>query len=187
MFGCGPWPFGDLMNVSRCAVVLTLCLTSTAFAKQAAAPASSQERPHPELSQRPAPGPEASQGKMKIDVVVTDQAGQPVAGLARQDFTVFDNNKVRPILSFRAVDGTTGDGTSTGDGRSDPQVEIILVVDVTNTSLDVVSHERDQIEQFLRRNGGRVRVDRPGLKLRTSAGHYGEPAFQFSLPVLSGH
>lgn len=32
-----------------------------------------------------------------------------------------------------------------------------------------------------------VRLGRPYLKARTSAGYYGEPAFQFKLPVLSGH
>jgi hypothetical protein len=31
-----------------------------------------------------------------------------------------------------------------------------------------------------------VRVDRPGLKARTVAGYYGEPAFQSSPPVLNG-
>jgi VWFA-related protein len=33
---------------------------------------------------------------------------------------------------------------------------VVLLVDVTNTPLRVVGHERDQIEGFLRRNGGRL-------------------------------
>lgn len=32
-----------------------------------------------------------------------------------------------------------------------------------------------------------VRVNRPGLKARTTAGYYGEPAFEFEPPALGGH
>ena len=127
---------------SRCwALGLLMCVSCGALAQQSA-PAP------PVLSHRPSPNLE-SQGKMKIDVVVTDASGQPVAGLTEQDFALLDNKKHRPILSFRAVDGTRGDGT-----RDDPPVEVILLLDVTNTPLAIVDHERDQIEQFLRRNGG---------------------------------
>jgi VWFA-related protein len=128
-------------------------MTCAGIAQQNALSAAQQESSgsHPELSHRPAPNPEAPQGEMKIDVVVTDEAGQPVGGLTQKDFTLFDNKKPRPILSFRAVDGSTGDGT-----RNDPPVEVILLLDVTNTPLDVVGHERGQIERFLRSNGGRL-------------------------------
>ena len=150
MFACGLWAvLGTVLTSSQCALVLTLCLACTAFAQHAAAPASSQAPSHPELSHRPAPNPEA-QGKMKLDVVVIDGAGQPVAGLTQQDFTLFDNKKPQPILSFRAVNGALGEGVA------DAPVEIILLVDVTNTPPEVVGFERDQIEQFLRRNGGRL-------------------------------
>ncbi len=98
---------------------------------------------------RPAPGSEI-EGKIKLDVVVTDEAGQPVAGLERKDFTLLDNKKARPILSFRAVDGTVG------AGRGEPPVQVILLVDVANTSLRVVGNERYQIENFLRRNSGKL-------------------------------
>jgi VWFA-related protein len=87
---------------------------------------------------------------MKIDVVVTDEAGQPVGGLTQQDFTLLDNKKPQPIRSFRAVNGAVGEGIA------DPPVEVILLVDVTNTPVEVVGYEREQIEQFLKRNGGRL-------------------------------
>lgn len=32
-----------------------------------------------------------------------------------------------------------------------------------------------------------VRINRPKLKARTSAGYYGEPTFQFQLPALCAH
>jgi VWFA-related protein len=138
------------LTSSPCVLALTFCLACTAFAQQGAAPASSQEPSHPELSHRPVPGPGASQGKIKIDVVVIDEAGQPVAGLTQQDFTLFDHKTPRPILSFRAVNGVLGEGVA------EPPVEVILLLDATNTRVEAVGYERDQVEQFLRRNGGRL-------------------------------
>jgi VWFA-related protein len=109
------------------------------------------DRDHPTLSHRAAPAKGSMpEGKIKIDVVVTDSSGRPVAGLERKDFTLLDNKKSRPILSFRAVDGVLG------AGKSDPPVEVILLIDVTNTDLRVVGNERYQIENFLRRNGGKL-------------------------------
>jgi len=80
---------------------------------------------------------------------VTDNSGRPIEGLEQKNFTLLDNKKPQPIVSFRAVDGLKG------AGKGEPPVEVILLVDVTNTSLRVVGYERSQIENFLRRNGGR--------------------------------
>jgi VWFA-related protein len=88
---------------------------------------------------------------MQLDVVVTDKAGHPVSGLQQKDFTVLDNRKPEPILSFREVNGTTGNGTA-----SDPPVEVILLINATNNSLTNVAYERYQIEKFLRQNGGHL-------------------------------
>jgi VWFA-related protein len=87
---------------------------------------------------------------MKLDVLVTDASGHPVTGLQQEDFTLLDNKKPQPILSFRSVDG------SVGAGPGDPPVEVVLLVDVTNTLLEVVGKERIQIESFLRRNNGKL-------------------------------
>jgi VWFA-related protein len=43
-----------------------------------------------------------------------------------------------------------------GAGKGDPPVEVVLLLDITNTPLAVVGNERNQIESFLRRNGGRL-------------------------------
>jgi VWFA-related protein len=138
------------MILLRCATALMLSLACTGLAQPDGAAAAQQHGGHPELSHRPAPNPDAPQGKIKLDVVVTDDAGRPVAGLEQKDFTLLDNKKPRPILSFRAVDGALG------AGKGDPPVEVILLMDVTNTPLAVVANERNQIESFLRRNGGRL-------------------------------
>ncbi len=89
------------MSLRRWAVPLVLCLTPAGFAQQSAAPAAQHDSSHLQLSQRPAPNPATPKGKIQIDVVVTDAAGHPVAGLQQQDFTLLDNKKPQPILSFR--------------------------------------------------------------------------------------
>jgi hypothetical protein len=90
----------------------------------------STDQGHPALSRRPTPSP--ADGQIKLDVLVTDDSGRPVAGLEQKDFALLDNKNPRPLLSFRAVDGVVG------AGPGEPPVEVILLVDVTNTSLRVV-------------------------------------------------
>jgi VWFA-related protein len=85
---------------------------------------------------------------MTLDVVVTDKSGKPVSGLQQQDFTLLDNKQPQKIVSFHAVEG--------GAATADPPVEFILLVDDVNTTFSKVAFERDQIEKFLRRNGGKL-------------------------------
>jgi VWFA-related protein len=82
--------------------------------------------------------------------MVTDAAGRPVAGLQQGDFTLLDDKKPQPIRFFRAVDGQVG------QGATEPAVEVILLIDATNNSLHNIAFERDQVEKFLRENGGHL-------------------------------
>jgi VWFA-related protein len=54
-----------------------------------------------------------------VDVVVTDSAGQPVAGLTREDFVVEDEGTPQVITDFEAVDGT-GPPASSATAASAP-------------------------------------------------------------------
>jgi VWFA-related protein len=140
------------MGMSRWALSLLFCFAYVGIAQQTALPepqAPNQEGPA--LSHRPPPTVAAPQGTTKLDVMVTDGAGQPVAGLQQQDFTLLDNRKPQPILSFRAVDGNTGDGTA-----PDPPVQVILLIDMANNLLHNVAYERYQIDKFLKQNGGKL-------------------------------
>src|SRR4051812_44281125 len=100
------------MSVSRSAWFLPFCLASLAVAQQSLAPAAQPQRHEPPnhnqpaLSHRAAPNPGAPVGQIRLDVLVTDAAGQPVAGLEQRDFTLLDNNKPQEIRSFQAVDGS---------------------------------------------------------------------------------
>jgi VWFA-related protein len=145
------------MSVSRWAWFLPFCLASLAVAQQSSAPAAqpqrqeAPDRKQPALSHRAAPNPGAPVGQIKLDVLVTDAAGQPVAGLEQRDFTLLDDNKPQEIRFFQAVDGSAGKVAA-----GDPPVEVILLLDATNNSLHNVAFERSQIEKFLRQNGGHV-------------------------------
>lgn len=80
-----------------------------------------------------------------LDVVVTSKhGGAAVAGLTAQDFTVLDNGKPQTITSFNALGGSTA------------PVEVILVIDAVDTSYSAIAFEREQIDAFLRANGGRL-------------------------------
>jgi VWFA-related protein len=86
--------------------------------------------------------------RITLDVVVTDKSGKPTPGLQQQDFTVLDNKQPNKILSFEAVQG--------GPATADPPIEVMLLVDEVNTSFRGVSYARQEIEKFLRRNGGEL-------------------------------
>ncbi|MGI8770589.1 MAG: VWA domain-containing protein, partial [Acidobacteriaceae bacterium] len=77
-------------------------------------------------------------------MVVTDKSGKPVPGLQEQDFKVIDNKSPQKILSFEAISGTAT--------AADPGVEVLLLLDMVNTSFQSVSYERDQVERFLRQS-----------------------------------
>jgi VWFA-related protein len=142
------------MGMSRWAFCLLFCFARVGLAQQSAPPPPGQQAPnqdHPALSHRPPPGTATPQGTIKLDVVVTDGAGQPVAGLQQQDFSLLDNRKPQPILTFRAVDGIAGDGTA-----ANPPVQVILLIDMANNLLHNVAYERYQIDKFLKQNGGKL-------------------------------
>jgi hypothetical protein len=46
-------------------------------------------------------------GRIHLDVVVSDGSGKPVQGLQAKDFTLFDEGKERQIATFAAFDGVT--------------------------------------------------------------------------------
>ena len=128
-------------------------LAQSPTAQQGAPPAgvpqpSQAPRTGPSLARRPPPSPGQPQGLIRLDVVVTDGSGKAVAGLKQQDFTLLDNKKPQPILSFHAVDGVSV--------KADPPVEIILLLDAANAYFSRVAYERFQLETFLRRNGGHL-------------------------------
>jgi len=87
---------------------------------------------------------QAGSGSVALDVMVTTKSGQPVAGLQQQDFTVLDNKKSQVLTSFQAA-----------DGRQAP-LEVVLLIDGVNTRFQNVAQERQEIDKFLRSDGGQL-------------------------------
>lgn len=91
----------------------------------------------------------SSQNKISVDMLVADRSGKLVGGLEPTDFTILDNGQPRKILSFRRTDGTLG-------SRTDPPVEVIIVLDAVNLPYQAVTLQRLEIEKFLRQNEGHL-------------------------------
>jgi VWFA-related protein len=121
-----------------------------ARAQQSPAAPDSPAARAPALAPRPAspPAQAPGEGRIHLDVVVTDKSGKPVAGLAPEDFTLKDNNLPAKILSFRAIDPAA-------QSVSQPS-EVILLIDGVNEGFQTVALARQQIAKFLRENGGHL-------------------------------
>ncbi len=86
----------------------------------------------------------ATSREIRLDVVVAPRSGPPIAGLQRQDFTLVDNKTPRTIESFKAV--SSGQET----------VQVILLIDAVNIDFNRVSYVRQEMQKFLRANGGHL-------------------------------
>lgn len=94
-------------------------------------------------SAQPSPAAGGTQ-PITLYVQVTDKSGVPVRGLKQQDFKLTDNKHPQGITAFQAADGR------------DASAEIVLVIDSVNTPVQAVSFERNQIRNFLLRDGGNL-------------------------------
>ena len=162
-------------------VALFLCLPALSFGQQGAEPAGTGAQTttapasapnDPVLTLRPPPkapklaSPVTPEGRIHLDVVVTDAAGQPVLGLEPPDFKLLDDHQPRKILSFRSSDGI--------NVKPDPPVEVILLLDTVNLPFQQVAFTRQEIAKFLRQNGGHL-AQPVSLMLLTDAGLLFQP------------
>jgi len=85
--------------------------------------------------------------RITLDVVVNDKSGNPVSGLEQQNFTILDNKQPQKILSFEAIGG---------NGAANADLETILVIDAVNIGLTRVAFAREEIQKFLRQDGGKL-------------------------------
>lgn len=144
-----------LIHPAKLVSVCLLCIGIAIIlqAQQPSAIASPAQQPRgPVLAKRPAPKAQTlliPEGKIKLDVMVNDSAGKPVAGLEPWDFKILDNNQPRKLLSFRGFDGVSV--------MPEPPVEILLLIDTVNLPFSEVADTRHQIELFLQQNGGHLK------------------------------
>lgn len=115
-------------------------------------------------AQQPTPPAQAGSDRMYLDVVVTQKSGAPIGGLQQQDFTLLDNKVPQTITSFQAVTGR------------DAPIDVIVVIDAVNDTVENVSYERLQIDKFLRADGGNLKYP-VALMLFTDTGIAGISSF----------
>jgi VWFA-related protein len=137
----------------RVFLAIFLCFPALGFAQAGAGAEGAAGQPPvqaPALNPRtePAPAADAGEGRIHLDVVVTDKAGKAVSGLELKDFTLLDDGRPGKILSFHAVDAVA-------QAASRP-VEVIVFLDAANLGFQAVSQSRQQISKFLRENDGHL-------------------------------
>jgi VWFA-related protein len=81
---------------------------------------------------------------IRLNIVAAHKNEPPVAGLEQKDFTVIDNKHTQPITSFHAVSGR------------DSKAKVIVVLDAVNIDFERVAYAREQIEKYLRAEGGQL-------------------------------
>ena len=141
-------------RTSRGTCILILLLGFISVAARQLPAQSPQSPPDPVLTQRPAePAAKtasviAPEGRIHLDVTVTDAAGKPVTGLEPWDFKLLDENQPRKILSFRSYDGVLV--------KPEPPVEVSLLIDTANLPFQQVAYVRSEIRRFLVENGGHL-------------------------------
>ena len=124
----------------------------------------------------------ASSRLVVVDVVATDRAGNPIAGLDRGDFTVLEDGKVQPLQVFEphvpakqvAVPDLVlpaGEFTNFPKQVSNSAVNVILF-DILNTPTDDQMFARQEMIDFLKTlpRGQRVALFTMGYDLKMIAG-----------------
>lgn len=92
----------------------------------------------------------SSNRRITLNVVVTDKSGNPVAGLQQQDFTILDNKRPQAIASFHAL--------AEAGRADDPPQRVVFVIDEVNVAFLAMEHARQQLEKYLRQDGGQLPV-----------------------------
>jgi VWFA-related protein len=90
-----------------------------------------------------------------LDVVVTDKAGRPIAGLTSADFTVLDDRQAQEIRGFAELDrGAVKAPPREGTEASEPR--LIVVLDDAHTRLTDMARARAALADVLRENNGQL-------------------------------
>ena len=92
----------------------------------------------------------AHEGRIHLDVLVTDKAGSPQEGIDPWEFKVLDNGQTRKVLSFRSVDGAPG--------KPEPVSELMLLIDRVNLPFQAAETVRGQVRAFLLEHDGKLPV-----------------------------
>ena len=104
---------------------------------------------------------------VNVEVVVTDKAGQPVTGLTREDFELFEDGQPMMLTNFYAAEGTRDNAALPPDGTS--RLNLVIFVDQLNIGPRNRKLLFDRLRQELRERvteGTRVMVATLGNRLQ---------------------
>lgn len=116
----------------------------------------------------------ASAVSVEADVVVRDGRGDPIAGLQRSNFRIFDNGRPQPLSGFSIATSSGATRAKPRDGATAPLPappqrkaaarqtrNLALFFDDVNSSAADLAHARDAAEQFIAHStagGGRIGI-----------------------------
>jgi VWFA-related protein len=100
---------------------------------------------------------------VNVDVTVTDRNGQPVSGLGKDDFQVFEDGKLQPVTNFYVVeDAAKRVAKPSAAAAVQPAVEqleplpekyrrkVLVVIDNANTTMHARNEALAKLETFIR-------------------------------------
>jgi len=135
-------PFRLLASLLCCFSISGFSVERSSLGQQAQGASPAQAAP-PADSANPA---RSAGRRVSLDVVVTDKSGKAVSGLQQQDFTLLDDKQPQPILTFHETD----------EPAADLPMQAILLIDSVNNGFQGVGLQRQQLEKFLRQDGGQL-------------------------------
>jgi VWFA-related protein len=112
-----------------------------------------------------------------LDVVVNDKNGQPVRGLKRDDFTVYEDNVAQSLVSFEALEPKQPTGRGPVEIRSTAELDrlepdapvTIVVLDEVTTKFEDQYFARYSLEKYLGKQG--AILDQPLMLMARSLDH----------------
>ncbi len=134
---------GDRLNTQRTAFIAGMIVLGTCWAGGQTTPLRNPSVAQKTLAPLSAIDPVVREGLLSIDVVVTDQAGNPVSGLAPWEFTLLDNGQRAKIRTLH-----------NSLEESEPAPELIFVLDAINLAPQQLAQAESAIVHFLQSNDG---------------------------------
>lgn len=131
-------------------ICLVLGLPATqarAFQAQSAGPALPPDNHGPQLIPRSSTEREQRyllQHRIILNVHVAKTSGEPSRDLAQANFTLYDNDQPRNLVSFRSVEGNAA------------QAHVLLVLDAVNSSTKQIRYFKKEIEKYLAAGVGQL-------------------------------
>lgn len=116
----------------------------------------SQQTAHPQLAAAPPPLVEKIDVSLvNVDVAVTDRRGEPVRGLTRHDFEIFEDGKPQTVSNFFAVENAQARPDAQTDAKAEqPAPErfrrrVLVLVDNANTTVHGRNEALAKLDQFI--------------------------------------